>query len=221
MNGAQDLGGMHGFGPVIAESNEPWFHSEWERKAFALTVAMGATGTWNLDMARAARESLPPSQYLSISYYQIWFEALQKLLIDKGLVTADEVLKGKACDVLAAQLRTLLKDQVAPALARGSPSERQILAPARFKTGDSIKTRQMNPITHTRLPRYCRDKRGTVWSVRGGHVFPDTNATGQGEQPQWLYTIQFTATELWGADTTASSICVDCWESYLEKIDEA
>lgn len=216
MNGAQDLGGLHGFGPVMPEPNEPWFHAEWERRAFALTLAMGATGTWNLDMARAARESLPPHQYLSISYYQIWFDALIKLLVDKGLLTADEVRDGKASDAPVAQLRTLMKDQVAAALARGSPSEREVLAPARFAAGDNIKTKQMNPATHTRLPRYCRDKRGTVIGVRGSHVFPDTSATGQGEQPQWLYTIEFAATELWGKDTTASSVCVDCWETYLE-----
>ena len=216
MNGAQDLGGLHGFGPVMPVPNEPWFHAEWERRAFALTLAMGATGTWNLDMARAARESLPPHQYLSISYYQIWFDALIKLLVDKGLLTADEVRDGKASDAPVAQLRTLMKDQVAAALARGSPSEREVLAPARFAAGDNIKTKQMNPATHTRLPRYCRDKRGTVIGVRGSHVFPDTSATGQGEQPQWLYTIEFAATELWGKDTTASSVCVDCWETYLE-----
>lgn len=219
MNGAQDLGGMQGFGPVLPEPNEPRFHDEWERRAFALTLAMGATGAWNLDMGRAARESLPPAQYLSSSYYQIWFEALTKLLISQGLVSTDEIRDGKAQAPAASHVRTLLKDNVISVLARGSPSVREASAPARFsfKIGDAVTTKQMNPATHTRLPRYCRGKRGTVIGVRGTHVFPDTSATGQGEQPQCLYTVQFAAEELWGPDTTASSICVDCWEPYLEQ----
>jgi nitrile hydratase beta subunit len=217
MNGAQDLGGMHGFGPVVPEPDEPWFHEEWERRAFALTVAMGATGSWNIDMSRATRESLPPAQYLSSSYYQIWFEALIRLMIRKGLVSEDEIRDGKANTPALPDVRPLLKDNVAPALAKGSPSKRKVQDAPRFKIGDTVRTRQMNPAGHTRLPRYCRDKRGTIISVHGAHVFPDTNATGQGEQPQWLYTVQFAAAELWGADTTASSVCADCWESYLER----
>lgn len=216
MNGAQDLGGMHGFGPVIHETDEPWFHEEWERRAFALTVAMGATGMWNIDMSRAARESLPPAQYLSSSYYQIWFEALIKLMVSNGMAIQEEIRNGKATISPVAGVRTLLKDNVSAALAKGAPSERKVQNAALFKVGDAVKTRQMNPATHTRLPRYCRDKRGTIISVHGAHVFPDSNAIGCGEQPQWLYGVQFAATELWGADTTASSVCVDCWESYLE-----
>jgi nitrile hydratase len=218
MNGAQDMGGMQSFGPVTPEPNEPWFHDEWERRAFAITLAMGATGAWNLDMARAARESLPPATYLSSSYYRIWFEALQKLLADKGLLTDEEIRDGKAKTSAAPNVRTLLKENVAAALAKGGPSDRETSAPARFKPGDAVRTKRMSPVTHTRLPRYCRDKRGTIIAVRGTHVFPDTSATGQGDQPQWLYTVQFAATELWGPDTSASSVCVDCWESYLEQV---
>ena len=65
MNGAQDLGGMHGFGPVIPEADEPAFHAEWERRVFALTLAMGATGSWTLDESRGARESMAPPRYLA------------------------------------------------------------------------------------------------------------------------------------------------------------
>ncbi len=57
MNGGQDLGGRHGFGPVNPEQNEPMFHAEWERRVFACTLAMGATGEWNIDASRPAREN--------------------------------------------------------------------------------------------------------------------------------------------------------------------
>lgn len=217
MNGVHDMGGMQCYGPVLPEPDEPWFHDEWEKRAFAMTLAMGATGVWNLDMARAARESLPPRTYLSSSYYQIWFEALTRLLIEKGLVTEEEINGGKASAPAVPGVRTLRKENVAAVLAKGGPSDRAATTPARFQAGDAVRTRQMSPATHTRLPHYCRDKPGTVIGVRGTHVFPDTNATGRGESPQWLYTVQFEASELWGADTTASSVCVDCWESYLER----
>ncbi|HYF57764.1 MAG TPA: hypothetical protein VEA81_02280 [Burkholderiaceae bacterium] len=95
MNGGQDLGGQHGFGPVVPEPDEPWFHEDWERRAFALTVAMGATGAWNIDQSRAARESLPPAEYLTSGYYRIWFEGLCALLRERGLVDDAELAAGR------------------------------------------------------------------------------------------------------------------------------
>jgi len=216
MNGAQDLGGMQSFGPVQPEANEPVFHANWERRVLALSLAMGATGKWNIDMSRAARESLPPAQYLASSYYEIWFEGLRKLLLATGLATAEEIETGVSMTAAAPIPRVLKADLVSAALLRGSPVDRPAPGEARFAVGDVVQTRQQHPLTHTRLPRYCRGKRGQVVARHGAHVFPDTHATGQGEQPQWLYTVRFEAAELWGADTTASSVCVDCWEPYLE-----
>jgi nitrile hydratase subunit beta len=216
MNGAQDLGGMQGFGPVRPESDESAFHEAWERRAFALTLAMGATGTWNLDMGRAARESLPPAQYLSSSYYQIWFEALVALMLEHGLVTPDEVAGGHAQIAPTPLPRRLDAASVAKALARGGPTEREAPGPARFAVGDRVRARVMHPSTHTRLPRYVRGRVGTVVSIHGAHVLPDTNALGKGESPAWLYGLRFEARELWGDDTTASAVYVDCWEPYLE-----
>ena len=91
MNGAHDLGGMHGFGPINPEPDEPIFHAEWERRAFAITLAMGATGTWNIDMSRYARERSDPAVYLSTSYYEHWLHGLQTLLIDNKLLTEAEI----------------------------------------------------------------------------------------------------------------------------------
>ena len=217
MNGAQDLGGMHGFGPVLAEPDEAPFHTDWERRVLAITLAMGATGKWNIDMSRAARESLPPAQYLARSYYEIWFEGLKKLLLNARLVSTEEIEEGESKSAAVASARVLMADQVADVLARGSSSNRPAPGEARFLIGDIVRTRQINPATHTRLPRYCRGKRGSIVAVHGAHSFPDSNAIGQGEQPQWLYTVRFAAVELWGADTTSASVCVDCWESYLER----
>ena len=220
MNGAHDLGGMQGFGPVAPEPAEPRFHADWERRVLAATLAMGATGRWNLDMTRAARESLPPARYLAATYYEIWYEGLARLLVDAGLATAEEIGDGRMRVAPVPGVRTLMADDVAATLAQGSPTARKAVAPARFAIGDGVRTRQMNPPTHTRLPRYCRGKRGTIIAQHGAHVFADARATGQGEQPQWLYTVRFDARELWGADTTAAAVCVDCWEPYLEAASE-
>lgn len=219
MNGAQDLGGMQAFGPVRPEADEPVFHAAWEGRVLALALAMGATRQWNLDMTRAARESLPPAQYLASTYYQIWFEGLKKMLVNTGLATAEEIDAGESQVPPAPVPRILMADEVAAALLRGSPVSRPAEAEAGFAVGDLVRARQINPLTHTRLPRYCRGKRGRIVAVHGAHVFPDANAIGLGEQPQWLYTVRFEASELWGADTTASSVCVDCWEPYLDKAD--
>lgn len=216
MNSLHDMGGTMNYGPVHPELDEPIFHADWERKALALTVLMGASGQWNIDQARAARESLPPLRYLSNTYYQIWLDALDRMMLERGLVTADELACGMAAQPGASGVRTLQADAVVPALMRGSPSERAAQSPARFAVGDTVRTLQMHPATHTRLPRYVRDKPGVVTHCHGVHVYPDTNGIGQGEQPHWLYTVQFDARDLWGPDTTASSICVDCWEPYLK-----
>ncbi len=91
MDGPQDLGGMHGLGPIDPEQDEPVFHAEWERRVLALTLAMGARGEWNIDMSRHARENRDPLDYLSSSYYEIWLKGLEALLAERGLVTPEEI----------------------------------------------------------------------------------------------------------------------------------
>jgi nitrile hydratase beta subunit len=217
MNGAQDVGGMQCFGAVEPEPDEPVFHAEWERRAFALTVAMGFTGAWNIDMARAARESLPPRQYYAKTYYEIWLAGLEKLLAERGLVTPAEIAQGEVLTPPQPVARVLTAADAPVALARGTNYARVPTAPPHFAEGARIRARVMHPPTHTRLPRYVRGHAGTVEHVRGCHVFPDSAALGAGENPQWLYTVRFDARELWGADADPTvSVSVDAWEPYLD-----
>ena len=153
--------------------------------------------------------------YLSVDYYQIWFEALERLLLQTGLVSPEEIHSEKALVPPVEGVRKLLKENVAATLSKGGPTERETDTVARFSIGQQVRTRKMNPPTHTRLPHYCRDKQGVITAIHGAHVYPDANALRQGEQPKWLYTVSFDAQELWGPDTTASSVRVDCWEPYL------
>lgn len=218
MNGAADMGGMMGFGPVRPEPEDgPKFHARWESRAMALTLAMGATGQWNIDMSRAARESLPPPKYLASTYYEIWLAGMEKLMAERGLVTGDEIAAGKALHPPKPLPRIMTAESVPAVLAKGSPTEREPAASAKFRLGDTVRAKNMHPAGHTRLPRYVRGHTGIIERVHGAHVFADTHATGAGEQPQWLYTVRFEATELWGegADPTLS-VSVDAWESYLE-----
>ena len=216
MNGVHDMGGMHGFGPVVPEADEPWFHYEWERRAFALTLAMGATRQWNLDQSRSARESLPPAEYLAGTYYEIWLGGLRTLLSARNLATSEEIADGHSRQPAAEIARVLQPENVPAVLARGNRTAREPAASARYAIGAQVRTRAINPHSHTRLPRYCRGKPGTIVANHGVHVFPDAHARGDGEEPQWLYTVRFEAHELWGTDTTAAAVHVDCWEPYLE-----
>ena len=219
MNGAADLGGMMGFGPVQAEADEPAFHADWEKRIFAITLAMGFTASWNLDQSRFARESLPPAQYLNSSYYQIWLAGLEKLMLEQKLISDREIATGKPDRTDKPDMRILAAANVTTALARGGPMERPFEAEALYSIGDRVKAKNMHPSGHTRLPRYLRGHVGTIRSVRGHHVFPDSNAAGLGEDPQWLYSVEFSARELWGEGHAATdTVTADCWEPYLESI---
>jgi nitrile hydratase subunit beta len=215
MNGPHDMGGMQCYGPTRPEKDEPIFHHPWERQALALTVAMGATGTWNIDMSRHARESLEPVKYLSSSYYQIWTEGLEKLLMERGLVTREELETRKSATPGKALSRVPDGAMMKAGLATGSPCERVASSAPLFGIGQSVRSVNMNPPGHTRLPRYVRGKIGVVERVAGCHVFPDSNAHGKGENPHWLYTVRFDGAELFG-DLARHSVMVDCWEPYLE-----
>jgi nitrile hydratase len=218
MNGAQDLGGMMGFGPVEPEPSEPIFHADWEKRALGLTLCCGALGEWNIDISRHARESLHPADYLSSSYYEIWIKGLQKLLTARGLVSTEELAAGQKRTAAKTTARPPLQAADVPAmLARGGPCARTLDRAPRFAVGDRVRSRNINPVGHTRLPRYARGKLGTIERCQGGFVFPDTNAHGQGEDPQWVYSVVFSGTELWGADADPTlSVAIDCWEPYLD-----
>jgi nitrile hydratase subunit beta len=217
MNGAHDMGGVHGFGAVLPEPDEPVFHADWERRVLALTLAMGATGEWTLDAARFARENRPPANYLSKSYYQVWLAGLEQLLVEHGLVAPDELAAGRSLLRAKAVKRTLAARDTPGLLKRGGPSSREAPRPARFQVGDQVWAKNIHPVNHTRLPRYVRGHTGTITCVHGCHVFPDSNAHGHGEDPQWLYTVSFQGRELWGAAADPTVVVsVDAFEPYLE-----
>jgi len=215
-NTIHDMGGMHGFGPVLPEPHEPPFHEVWEGRVLAMQRAMGYLGLWTIDGGRASLETLPPLVYLAASYYERWFLGLEKRVVAHGLVGEDEVVAGRSLRPGRPLNRKLTADLARDWRGPMSGFERPAPAPARFKPGDAVRTRNINPTTHTRLPRYARGKRGTVEAVRGCHVFPDCAALGAGDDPQWLYTVVFPARELWGEDADpAVAVSIEAFEPYL------
>lgn len=210
-----DLGGQQGHGRVVPEDEDIRFHESWEPAALAIVLAMGATGSWNIDMSRAARETLP--NYQRLGYYQIWLAALEKLMMERGQLHADEVAAGHMLYPPVPVRRVLQAGDVTAALERGSPTERPGAQPPLFRVGDRVRTRAQAVDHHTRLPGYARGKCGTIERLHGTHVFADTHAQGLGEQPQPLYTVVFEGETLWGPDAAPGlRVSIDAWQSYLE-----
>jgi nitrile hydratase len=218
MNGAHDMGGMHGMGPIQYEKDEPVFHAPWEGRMYVINRAIGAWRKWNIDAGRHQIELLPPADYLRMSYYEKWLARNIELLVQYGLMTREEIETGKPAEGSAKATPPLTLAAVPAALRRGSYMRADAKAKARFNVGQRVRARNINPTGHTRLPRYARGKQGAIVRQHGVFVFPDTNAHFLGEQPQHLYSVRFAARELWGENASPrDSVYIDMWDSYLER----
>jgi nitrile hydratase len=216
MNGIHDLGGMQGFGPVVDEADEPPFHAPWEARVLALQRAVLFTRTWNLDVFRHAQERLPASVYVAVSYYHRWFLALNAGALEHGLVTRAELDAGHAQGPARPVQRTMTLRDVDIGKIR-SPFGRTPKQEARFKPGDVVRTTNIHPMGHTRLPRYARDKQGRVEVAHGCHAFPDAIVAGDRDASAWLYAVVFDSRELWGESADPSlTVSIDAFEPYLE-----
>jgi nitrile hydratase subunit beta len=214
MNSIHDMGGMHGFGAVVPEADEPVFHAPWEGRVYAMHRALGAFRLWTIDMSRASQEALAPAIYVSATYYQRWLLALEHRVVRHDLVGADEIAAGRSLRP-GADLGPRFAPADADTMKRGEFARAPAAAPG-FAVGETVRTRNINPATHTRLPRYARDKLGVVEAVRGCHVFPDAVTTGKGDDAQWLYTVVFDGRTLWGEDCDPSiSVSIEAFEPYL------
>lgn len=219
MNGPHDLGGAQGFGPIAPEQNEPVFHHRWEGRVFGMQNSASRMGVWHIDRSRHSRERIPAAQYLASSYYENWFAGLKRLLIEHGLATPREIETGKLEVPPRAPKRVLKAADVDKALRSPMSFERPAASPAAFAIGDGVRAKIMHPSGHTRLPRYARGRTGKVIGIRGSHIFPDTHAATDDPDPQWLYSVAFSSTELWGPQGRAGDeVILDLFEPYLERL---
>jgi nitrile hydratase beta subunit len=216
MNGVHDMGGMDGFGPIVHEQNEPVFHADWERRAFALATLAWRLAPANGDEFRHAVERIPPARYLASSYYERWLAAAETLLIEHGVLNRE--------DLLAKQDASIDPALIANAVATRGPApvkDKSGKKPprARYAKGARVRARNLNPSGHTRLPRYVRGKAGVIARDWGVFAFPDTNAHHAGTKPQHCYSVLFDARELWGKSANSRErVYIDLWEDYLEPI---
>lgn len=218
MNSAHDLGGMHGFGPIDRSQIEN-FVSEWEEKVFALTLACGMLGQWNLDQSRFAREKMDPGHYLCSSYYEHWLSGLELLLKERDMISQQEIDAGVASN--HTELTAVLPEQVQTILDRGGATELPCQSAAQYAVGDVIRVRNFNPKSHTRAPRYIRGQIGSIVMYHGCHIFPDVHAALGKKQPAHLYNVRFEAETLWGKEDAErqSAVYVDIFEPYMESVD--
>ena len=223
MDGIHDMGGKHGYGPVVMESDEPAFHERWEAAVFAMVPAGAAAGAWNnTDRFRHAIERIDPVAYLSHGYYGRWLGGIESLLVEAGVVTTREI--SERAGALGAEADDLIAARPDPASApltvpgEGPGSRRAPGKPPVFRVGDRVLTSTRVKAGHTRLPAYARGKQGKVVLFHDGWVYPDTNAHGEGENPCYLYTVQFTGEELWGGGDSNIRVSLDLFEPYLEKL---
>ena len=217
MNGGHDLGGMHGLGPVNPEpeADEPVFHAAWEKRAFALTLAAGFLGKWNIDSARHARERQHAADYIANSYYENWLAGLLTLLEESNLASGQELETGTS-EGPANGVRVLPGSRVVETLTRGGPVRMDVDHPPAFSVGDQVRVRNAHPPGHTRVPRYTRGRIGTIRTHHGAHIFPDRSAAGVIEG-QHVYSVQFRARELWGSAVSGRDcVFVDLWDTHLE-----
>jgi nitrile hydratase subunit beta len=217
MNGVHDMGGMHGLGPIERERDEPVFHHPWEGRVFGLRRAMGAWRRWNIDVTRHEVELVPPADYFRMSYYERQLAAFIGLLRKRGFITTAEIAAGAPAPGSTVAVPALTREGAQQLIAKGVPTSRDAPVPARFQRGQTVRAVNANPEGHTREPRYVRGKLGTIDRDHGVFVFPDTNAHFLGEKPQHVYSVRFSARELWGNRAAPQdSVYVDLWDDHLE-----
>lgn len=215
MNGIHDMGGMQDMGPIQIENNEPVFHEPWEGRVYAMMRAVAATN--NLRVAlRPPMEEIPPLEYLRMSYYERWLKSLVDRMVGSDLVTRAEIETGRAARGAPIVARALSAAEVPAVMAKPTPGSRDAPVAPNFKVGQSVRARNINPITHTRLPRYARGRSGTIERDNGIFPFPDTSTYSKGDKLQHTYLVRFSARELWGEQASPhDAVYIDLWDDYL------
>ena len=217
MNGIHDIGGMDNIGPVNIEKDEPVFHNDWERKVFALTLATMGAGLYVTDEVRYTTETIPPGDYLTFKYYEKWLYSLEQLMLEKKVLTREEMETGEVMTQAPGGVEAASVERMQYGMSSRLPVFVDIDLPAKFKAGDAIVAKNINPLHHTRLPRYIRGRRGVIEMDYGIFLLPDTNAHGGPDKPQHVYNVRFSARELWGEDTPDNDcVYIDLFDDYMD-----
>jgi len=216
MNGIHDMGGMHGMGPIGYLETEPVFHEAWEGRIYSISYAVQSTVKLRLGL-RPPIENIPAREYLRMSYFERWLTSIIERMVASDLVTRDEIETGRPATTSVNAPVALSPAAAVAAQFKIPATRRSVQVAARFESGQSVRARNINPVAHTRLPRYARGKSGTIERDHGVFVFLDTSAYSAGENPQHLYSVRFAARELWGDEAAPhDAVYLDLFEDYLE-----
>lgn len=220
MDGVHDMGGMHGFGPVVVPGADEPYHERWEPRVFAIQMLIGFEGLGAGPGGRAVREEMEPDEYLAASYYERWIFSAERRLERKGTISPLQVeammARLQAGETVPAWRDPAMAERTVGALRRSRPIEPPP-ADARFGVGDRVRVKRMHPPGHTRCPRYARGACGVVQAVRGADRLPDRATYGESVTPEPVYSVAFSSSDLWGPGEEAPWIvALDLWDSYLE-----
>jgi nitrile hydratase len=209
------MGGMHGFGAVVAPGSERVADEAWELRVFAISTLVGIERL-GAGSGRAIREELDPAAYLAAGYYERWLWSTEQRLLRRGTIAEEEL------DAWVERLRTgeavpRREDPDAAAAAVAATRAAKPLGRAnetRFAPGDRVRVRRMRPPGHTRCPRYVRGVVGVVEGVRGVDAFPDIGPYEGPEEP--VYAVAFASDDLFGpSDDGPWTVVLDLFDSYL------
>jgi len=219
MNGMHDVGGMDGFGPIIREKNEPFFHTDWERRIYAIASAIPYPLNYGDDQFRREIERIPPAQYLNASYYELWFYSTLSLLEEHNVLSKGDLdthAPGEpATEFVEGVVR--VKEVAATILAGASTRADIAEVPQAFAVGDRVRVKNNHPYHHHRAPRYIRSLVGKIVIDHGVFNFADSNSEYRGDCPQHVYAVEFSGRELWGEDAEeGTSVTIDLFETYVE-----
>jgi nitrile hydratase beta subunit len=203
MDGIHDLGGRQGFGRVRHSPTAPAFHAEWEKRVNALYSLAVKVGVFNMDEYRHAIERMEPRHYLSASYYERSLTSLATLLVEKGLVTREE-LERRAHGAF-------------PLASPAAPGRGNVATRARFRPGDRVRVRVEHVPGHVRMPAYIRGKTGVVVSESPPYPFPDAAAHGVTSEDEPTYDVRFSSAELWPNAADTAFVHAAVFQSYLER----
>ncbi len=218
MNGIHDVGGMDNIGPLVIEDKEPVFHADWERQVFSMNIAMIVAGYFEIDEVRRVTELMPAVDYLGADYYEKWLYSFEELLVEKNALTRAEIAVGKSLGENDTKLPPASKANVEGAMTNPLSVRKVADTAPKFSVGDRVLTKNMNPVHHTRIPRYVRGKRGVIEQYHGAFLLPDTNAYGGTEIVQHNYTVKFSAHEIWGDDSTGNDFFhIDLFDDYMDE----
>jgi nitrile hydratase subunit beta len=220
MDGVHDMGGMHGFGPVVVEGGDEIFHEDWEARVFALYQLIALRGLVGGPGGRAVRESMDAAHYLEASYYERWLWSAERRLEAKGSIAPGEmesmIARLEASESAPTAAAPGLAAQAVAELRQGPPGMGTAVSP-RFAPGDRVRVRRIHPAGHTRCPRYVRGAVGVVERVQGTDLLPDRATYGLPTEPEPVYAVAFASQELWGgSDEPPWTVLLDLFDTYLE-----